>query len=148
MLKKYSDRTYRKFDRVLVTSRGFVPQFEAAGIERSKIEYIPQWSGPMARGAADEELMGRFGDTFNVVFTGNVGIPQNLGILAQAAQKLKNYNDIRYIIVGDGDYLNDFKKLVSDMKLEDVFVFEGRKPQDKMAGYYAIAAAFLRPLKI
>jgi glycosyltransferase involved in cell wall biosynthesis len=91
--------------------------------------------------------MGRFGDTFNVVFTGNVGIPQNLGILAQAAQKLKNYNDIRYIIVGDGDYLNDFKKLVSDMKLEDVFVFEGRKPQDKMAGYYAIADGLFASLK-
>jgi glycosyltransferase involved in cell wall biosynthesis len=147
MLKKYSERTYRKFDRVLVTSRGFVPQFEAAGIERSKITYIPQWSTPMVQGETDEESSQRFKDTFNVVFTGNVGIPQNLSILAQAAQKLADYKDIRYIIVGDGDYLNDFLKLVSDMKLEDVFVFEGRKPQDKMAGYYATADCLFASLK-
>ena len=147
MLKKYSDRTYRKFDRVLVTSRGFVPQFEAAGIESSKITYIPQWSIPMAQSGADEEIMGRFIDTFNVVFTGNVGIPQNLGILAEAAQKLADYKDIRYIIVGDGDYLSDFRKLVLDMRLEDVFVFEGRKPQDKMAGYYEIAGCLFASLK-
>ena len=147
MLKKYSERTYRKFDRVLVTSRGFVPQFEAAGIEREKITYIPQWSAPMAQGGEDEALSARFKDTFNVVFTGNVGIPQNLGILAEAAQKLADHKDIRYIIVGDGDYLDDFRKLVSDMGLGDVFVFEGRKPQDKMKGYYAIADGLFASLK-
>ena len=147
MLKRYSERTYRKFDRVLVTSRGFVPQFEAAGIGRDKIVYIPQWSAPMANTAADDELANRFKDTFNVVFTGNVGIPQNLSILVHAAQRLIEYKDIRFIIVGDGDYLDDFRKLVADMQLSDVFVFEGRKPLNKMAGYYAIADGLFASLK-
>lgn len=147
LLKKYSASTYRKFDKLLVTSKGFIPQLNEHGVVNKKIIYLPQWAAPNNTAIINNELREQFRDTFNLVFTGNVGIPQNLGILVDAAVMLKDYKDIRWIIVGDGDYLPAFKKLVSTNNLEDIFVFMGRKPYNDIPMYYNIAHGLLATLK-
>ena len=37
LLKKYCENTYQKFDKLLVTSKGFIPQLEQAGVASEKI---------------------------------------------------------------------------------------------------------------
>jgi glycosyltransferase involved in cell wall biosynthesis len=95
----------------------------------------------------NNETENRFAETFNIVFTGNVGIPQNLGVLVEAAKHIKDYEDIRFIIVGDGDYLADFKNEISKNALQDMFVFEGRKPFNQMNDYYSVADCLFASLK-
>ena len=144
LLKNYSERTYRKFDRLLVTSKGFIPQLEKAGVKREKITYLPQWTPPYVKdGNAKPELEG----TFNVVFTGNVGIPQDLGILTGAAALVSDLSDVRFIIVGDGDYLGDLKRKAAGEGVQSMFVFEGRKPYQQMPGYYESAGCLVASLK-
>ena len=147
VLKKYSDRTYKKFDKLLVTSRGFIPQLEDIGIGKDKIIYLPQWSLPIENETENDFKLNKIKDTFNVVFTGNVGIPQNLGVLIEAACLLKNYKDIRFIIVGDGDYYDEFVSLVKEKSLEEMFVFEGRRPFEEMQSYYNAADCLFASLK-
>lgn len=147
MLKWYSARTYRKFDKLLVTSRGFKPQLVDQKVDEKKIIYLPQWTPKNDKSIENKELTKHNCDTFNIVFTGNIGIPQNLGILVDTALILKNYKDIRWIIVGDGDYLPTLKKLVAEKHLEDVVIFTGRKPYNDIPLYYDIAHGLVATLK-
>lgn len=147
ILKWYSAKTYRKFDKLLVTSKGFKPQLVDQKVDENKIIYFPQWTPKNKNVSENTELRKKYCDTFNIVFTGNVGIPQNLGILIETADILKVHKNIKWIVVGDGDYLPTFKKLVEEKSLEDVFVFEGRKPYRDIPLYYNIADALVATLK-
>ena len=81
------------------------------------------------------------------MFTGNVGVPQNLGLLAEAASLVKDNNDIRFIIVGDGDYLDELKAKVKVLNVENMFIFEGSKPYSSMPLYYNSADCLFASLK-
>ncbi len=147
MLKSYSAYIYRRFDKVLITSNGFRKQLTNLKIENEKIIYLPQWVPASDYNILHNPLKKKYENTFNIVFTGNVGIPQNLNVLIEAAMLLKNRINVRFIIVGDGDYLKTFKRLVTENKLDGMFVFEGRKPYEDIPKYYDIADALIATLK-
>lgn len=147
ILLEYSSATYRGFDKLLITSKGFKEQLINYNIDEKKIFYLPQWVAQYEHDSTENELYEKYDDTFNIVFTGNVGIPQNLGILVRSALLLGHYNDIKYIIVGDGDYLTTFKQKVKENKIDDIFDFVGRKPYKDMPKYYEIADCLLCSLK-
>ncbi len=146
-LEKYSSKTYCKFDTVLVTSKGFIPRLKKLGVNEQKMVYLPQWSAPSKPCNGLDNKYKRFADTFNVAFTGNVGVPQNLGILIESAQILKDYNKILFVIVGDGDFLSEFKLEAQEKGVGHMFVFEGGRPFSEMACYLAVAHCLVASLK-
>ena len=146
-LKRYSANTYKKFDKLLITSRGIKGELVKLGIDEKKIIFLPQWLPKSGKCINYNPLKSEYDTTFNLVFTGNIGVPQNLGMLVDSAIKLKEYKDIRWIIVGDGDYLPAFKKQVKQNELDNIFVFEGRKPFSDIPMYYDIADGLLATLK-
>ena len=63
-------------------------------------------------------------DTFNVVFTGNIGKTQGLDMLVEVADRMRETN-LRYYIVGDGRHCDALKLKIDDLGLNDKFVFTG-----------------------
>lgn len=147
VLKSYSSYVYRKFDKLLITSKGIRSELTNMMVDDEKIVYLPQFSSAVQTKIENNPLKKRFADRFNIVFTGNVGIPQNLSLLIDTAKMLKGEIDIGFIIVGDGDFLPTFRKLVMENNLSEIFTFEGRKPFEEIPLYYDIADVLIASLK-
>ena len=135
---RVSGKLYRKADRILVTSRDFTTYLENQfGIEKDKLSYLPQYAEDLFKPAERVEK-----DMVDLTFAGNIGVMQSVETIIRAAAELKDIDNLRFNIVGDGISLEDCKKLSAELGAENV-VFHGRKPLEEMAEYYRNADAML-----
>ena len=137
-IDKMVDKIYKNTDHIFATSPSFVDAIcdRKVSVPREKVHYWPQYAEdfykPMDRKrvALDAERLGiPNDDSFKIIFTGNIGTAQGLDVLPKAAEHLKDEN-IKFVIVGDGRYLEEF---VSDIEKRDVidkFVMIPRQPAD------------------
>ncbi len=114
------------------------------GIDKDKIYIIPngvdtQKMKPLKRNI---ELLDtfKFKEKFIVGFIGSVVDYEGLELLIEASQKLlkDGYNNFRYLIVGDGNNLENLKKIVKEKNLSELFLFIGRVPYEDVERYYSI----------
>ncbi|RHP92680.1 glycosyltransferase WbuB [Firmicutes bacterium AM59-13] len=139
-IDKMVDYIYKNSDEIFATSPSFVEAIcnRKVAVNREKVHYWPQYAEefykPIDKSIA-KEAAAAYGipndDSFKIIFTGNVGTAQGIDILPQTAELLKNEN-IKFVIIGDGRYL---EKLVSDIKsrqLEKMFIFVARQPAEKI----------------
>ncbi len=68
---------------------------------------------------------------FTVTYAGNMGVPQNLGVLVEAVRGMP---DVRLLFVGDGGDRKRLEKLAEGM---DNVEFRGYRPLSEMPGVYA-----------
>ncbi|MBR5682088.1 MAG: glycosyltransferase [Ruminococcus sp.] len=142
---KISKKIYQQVDVLLVTSRKFKDYFmEEFGIPGNKIVYLPQY----ALSTFNHIPQGGEKDTTDLVFAGNVGTAQNIGVILRAAaiiqreQITDNGKRIVFHIVGEGQELDNLKSYAKKEELENV-IFHGRKPSEEMPKYYGLADAMI-----
>ncbi len=63
-------------------------------------------------------------------------------IKALCEEKLK---DFVYVIVGDGEYLEELKRLVKFLNLQERVIFLGKKAHYELSGYYLLGDVFIQP---
>jgi colanic acid biosynthesis glycosyl transferase WcaI len=136
---------YHGCDKIVVSSLGFIPSVAAKGINRERIGYFPNWQEP------------EYGDTvpvteylpqgFRIVFAGNIGVAQDFETILSAAEKLKRYNEILWVILGDGRRREWVKSQVEKRGLSASFHLMGRYPSEAMPGFFAQADVLLVTLK-
>lgn len=80
-------------------------------------------------------------NNFVVTYAGNMGIPQNLWILVEAAKLLKNEHDISILFIGDGSEKAKLNKVVERDQLVNVRVID-YQPYDRMPSIYAASDLF------
>ena len=64
-----------------------------------------------------------------ILYSGNIGLFQDLKTIIKAAERLKNYDDIIFLFIGDGGGLNELKKIVEEKYLTNV-IFLPYQPKD------------------
>jgi len=114
------------------------------GIEEEKIHVLPngvdtEKMKPLEKNTTLLEEL-EWKEKFIVGFIGSIVDYEGLGFLIEAAEKLQNkgYSNIRYLIVGDGNDLENLKKSVNDKNLSHLFKFTGRVPYEDVERYYSI----------
>jgi glycosyltransferase involved in cell wall biosynthesis len=133
---------YRKNDLLLVQSRAFVvPVLTMAG--GTPVVYHPNpgelaFSVPNSGNASPLQLK----PGFNVVFAGNLGTVQALETLLEAAQLLRDEEDICFLLVGSGSRRAWLDREVVRLGLNNVKM-PGRFPPEDMPGILAQASAVL-----
>ncbi len=131
-----SRRIYNKTDKILVTSKGFIPYLQDFLKINTPISYLPQYAENLFDGVpARQDHDG----PYNFLFAGNIGEAQSAETIIKAAALLKEENAI-FHIVGDGVSLESCKEEAEG--LENV-VFYGRRDLREMEGFYAKADAML-----
>lgn len=104
----------RKFDRVIAITKWEIPYLLKLGVERDKIEYVPN-------GIPEKffKLGGLAREEKKILFLGRVSPVKNLEVLIKAMK----FVDVRFIleIVGpvEEDYKSRLEKLVGDLELEE-----------------------------
>jgi len=145
-IDKMVDYIYKNMDEIFATSPSFVDAIcnRKVPVDRSKVHYWPQYAEefyqPCEKKAVDEIPDD---DSFKVIFTGNIGTAQGLQILPKTAELLKDEN-VKFVMVGDGRYLEEFNKEVESRNVVEKFVMVPRQPAERIPELLAACdSAFL-----
>ena len=134
---------YRHVDLLLVQSRAFEAPVRtlAAG---TPIEYYPNSVADAFTMAITNEvpIIPSLGEGFTVMFAGNIGMAQAVGVIVEAASLLKNYRDIHFIVLGDGSSRQWMLKEAEKRALKNLHL-PGRFPIETMPGFMQKASALL-----
>lgn len=117
------DIIYKNSDKILCSSEGFINSIEKRGVDKSKLIYWPQFCETPNWDELNKPLI--YDDSFNIVFTGNIGFAQGLDLLIDAMELLKNEN-IKCYIVGDGRAKEFLQTKVNTLNLNSSVAFVGK----------------------
>lgn len=143
-VQRMVDYAYRNSDRIFTSSKSFVSRIEKRGIDRSRIEFWPQYAEEFYKPMEREGALLPQDGTMNLVFAGSVGVAQGLDVLVKAAVKLKSDRmRVRFNVIGDGRYLAELQANVKAAGVQGFFNFIPRQPADGIPRYLAYADALL-----
>ena len=150
-IDKMVNYIYKHCQIILATSPSFVKRLEERTSvfdkeSKSKVKYWPQYAEEFYRPVPKKDLEDlKISNAFRVAFTGNIGYAQGLDILPKTAEILKQQNiSCEFVIVGDGRYMDEFKKEIEERKVDEMFSLLGRKKPEEIPGYLALCdAAFI-----
>ncbi len=86
-------------------------------------------------------------EDFLVGYCGLHGTAQGLEVVLQAAEKLKNQKNIKFVMVGDGPCKEELMKMAEDLNLENLKFLE-RRPKSDMPKIVASFDTSLMPLVV
>ena len=141
---------YRGCDLILVQSRAFISSVEMLGGARERVRYFPNSAEQLYKPVALlEDAPGQVAlpQGFRVMFAGNIGAAQDFGMILAAAEKLRPYTDIQWLILGDGRMLPWVKEQIEMRGLGGAVHLLGQHPVESMPGYFALADAMLVTLR-
>lgn len=159
-LVKTGQNVFYKYIRMLSKNATFITgpseksheYLKNAGIERS-IEVIPNpvdVNNFNANNVSIDEIniVREKYDIPKNVFVGcvitRIGKEKSIDVLIDYISKYIKVNpNFRFLIVGDGPAKNELEKQVKNLGLEDIVIFAGKIPNDKLLPYYAVSDAFL-----
>ena len=141
---------YRGCDRLLVQSLAFAPAIRRFGVQPDRIEYFPNSAHELYQPLmleTDEPEYAQMPSGFRVMYGGNIGAAQDFGTILKAAESLKNYPDIHWVIIGDGRMRPWVEKQIQRLNLKDNVHLLGKHPAEAMPRYFSLADVLLVTLK-
>ena len=141
---------YLRCDRILVQSRAFIPVIEKRGGDAKRIAYFPNSAEELYRPVSvepDAPERKNIPEGFCVMFAGNIGAAQDFETILSAAEQLKEYDDIHWVIVGDGRLRPWVEAQIEERGLTKTFHLLGRHPVELMPRFFSIADVMLVTLK-
>jgi colanic acid biosynthesis glycosyl transferase WcaI len=135
---------YQKSAALAVISDGMADRIRAKGIPDNKICVIPNFVDvddfhPLPK---VNPFCSKYGleNKFVVSYAGNMGKPQGLEFLIEAAHILRKEEDVHFLIMGDGSERQTLLNLISSLRLGNI-TFLPYQPYHLMAEAYATADA-------
>lgn len=154
LIKATSKFIYKNFDYILVQSISFKKIIAKYNNTDSNIIYFPSWAEDtltrdiIIKNSIKNEIIKKYENdkSFKIVFTGNVGEAQNFDQVIKAANYLKNYDDIKWLIVGSGRELKKIQRIIIQNNINN-FILEGKKDLSDIPYYHYIADVLFVSLK-
>ena len=134
---------YRHSDLLLVQSRAFEPSVAAAAPGKPIVYYPNSVEAVFCASSKGGQPDVPGLDTgFPVVFAGNIGAAQAVDVIVEAASYLRDYADIRFVVLGAGSRRDWLRQQVEVRGLTNVYI-PGRYPVEAMPGILQKASALL-----
>lgn len=145
-IEKSIRKIYKRSKLILATSEGFVSKIQERVFDnKDKVkcwyQYAEDFYVPTKK--LQEELVND--NSFKIIFTGNIGYSQGLGILPKVALILKEKGtQVKFVIVGNGRYKSNLVSEIKQLGVEDMFKIVSRKPAEEIPSYLcSCQAAFV-----
>lgn len=118
--------TYRNADKIIVISQDFKRNIMAKGVLEEKIEVIYNWVDQNAVVDVHREQNKLFDmycldrSKFYITYNGNIGLTQNMEMLAEVARELEQEGreDIHFVLTGNGAYWDTLVSKLRGLKEE------------------------------
>jgi colanic acid biosynthesis glycosyl transferase WcaI len=111
--------------RQLLIQRGLAPDHVfrlTNGVDTAKFR-------PMTHAEARADL--GWPEAFTVLYAGTIGLAHGLGTLVDAADRLRDHQDIRFVLVGEGAAKDELMRAATERGLTNV-TFVGAQPHERM----------------
>ena len=138
---------YKNSEKILITSKGFKKSILEKGNFENKLEYFPNWAEDSISKGDQNFPIPTLPEGFKIMFAGNVGEAQDMEGVMNAALHLKNYPEIKLIIVGDGRKMPFVQEFIQKNNLQETVVTVGQFPLEAMASFFAKADVMLVSLR-
>lgn len=147
LLKGVEKLVYAKAQALAVISNGMADHIRNCGVPEEKIKIIPNFVDfddlyPLPK---DNNFGRRYGFTkkFVISYAGNMGAPQGLEKLIEAAYLLRQEEGIHFLMMGDGSEYPALKNQARRLRLTNI-TFLPYQPYSLMAeAYAAVDASFV-----
>lgn len=121
-------RIYRQSDAVVVLSRDMRNLLAEGGVPAERIHVVPNWVDtqavrPMKAGNRFRAAHG-LADKFVVMYSGNLGMSQDLPRVLKAAELLRGNGQIVFVFVGDGAERKNLERIAQERRLGNVRFFD------------------------
>lgn len=141
-----SNVTYRNAEHIMVICDSMKENLIAKGVPAEKISVVYNWINtdntvPVPR--AENPLFEEFGldrERFIVTYAGNLGNTQNVELLVDCAEALKDKNDIRFVIFGNGSEKEKLEKRIAESGLANIRLLP-LQPAEKISQVYSLGDA-------
>ncbi len=149
-VKKLVRFIYRNCDRILIQSLAFRKSVVSHGGVDEKINYFPNSAEALYKPVeledeAPERKM--IPEGFCVMFAGNIGVAQDFPTILGAAEKLRSYKDIHWVIIGDGRMRVWVAEQIQKRGLTRNFHLLGRHPVETMPRFFSLSDVLLVTLR-
>ncbi len=150
-LERVSRHLVRRADRVIALGDTMKRRLvETKGADPGRIAVIHNWADtaaivPAGKDNAFARANGLV-DTFVLMHSGNVGLSQNVGILLDVAERLRDLEDFAVAIVGDGASKSVLVAEAARRGLANVRFFP-YQPKESLSDLFSTADVFLVSLK-
>jgi glycosyltransferase involved in cell wall biosynthesis len=140
---------YRKSEVIFISSKSFKHSITEKGVDSEKIYYLPNWAEDIYNEPVDrdKDIAGLLPSKgFKIMFAGNIGESQDFESIVNAAEKTSGYDDIHWIIVGDGRKKSWIEQEIRLKKMNNIHLI-GRHPMRMMPSFFREADVMLVSLK-
>lgn len=118
--------TYRNADKIIVISEDFKRNIMAKGVPEEKIVVVYNWVDEEAVidvPREENKLFDKYGldrNNFYITYNGNIGLTQNMDMLLEVAKALEANENIQFVLVGNGAYLDQVKQIIKDRNIGNI----------------------------
>lgn len=135
--------------RIVALSASMKKKLIEKGADPAKVMVISNWADekfmvPMPK-INSFSVQHNLSQYFVVMYSGNMGLSQNLDLLIHAAKALEDIKDLRVVLIGEGASKARVMNLAQETGVKNV-VFLPYQPAQQMAFSFAAADVFLVPL--
>ncbi len=155
-LERLARFLYQRADRIVVDGEWKRRALAAGGVQPEKIAVIKNGVAedfclePHSAGAlsARQQLRAEFKllDKFVVMYFGTLGMAHGLDTVLLAADRLRQWPEIVFLLVGEGAERDKIKQRIDELCLQNLH-YLGKQPRERIPAFLAASDACLVPLR-
>ncbi len=146
LLRRGNDYAYQRADLIVTLGHDMAQRIVDKGVPKDKVVVVPDWVDcGRIRPMDSNPLRHSFGDKFVVMYSGNLGLSQQLEVVLEAAARLRDDERIMFAMIGEGARKKWLQERASAMGLKNL-VFLPYQPLEKLAESLGAADLHLIPL--
>ena len=145
LLDKINKFSFKFADAVFCLGEDMKQKIKNKGVIRDEIFVIRDWANTKSLFPVvdkDNLFKTKFGlnEKFTIMYSGNIGLTQNLDMVIDAAKAFKNKDEIKFLFIGEGADKANLQEKVNNLELKNV-QFLSYQPKEELR--YSLGAADL-----
>jgi colanic acid biosynthesis glycosyl transferase WcaI len=146
LLRRANDYAYERADLIVTLGNDMAQRIVDKGVPTDKVVVVPDWVDcGRIRPLESNPFRGNFGGKFVVMYSGNIGLSQQLEAVLEAAGRLRDDERILFAMIGEGARKKWLEERARAMGLSNV-IFLPYQPQENLAESLSAADLHLIPL--
>ncbi|GGE55468.1 glycosyltransferase family 4 protein [Priestia taiwanensis] len=137
---------YRKADKIIINSEYFGAHITSNGVSKEKISFMPN-SLTQEEIAYSTEGKDSRNEKISIVYTGNIGLAQDVLKLIAVAEKLKDRTNITFKIIGYGVHTKEVKRLIAEKRLINIELLSAKTRKETLKAVVSADIAYVSLVK-
>ena len=146
LLRHANDYAYKRSDLIVTLGHDMAERIVNKGVPADKVVVVPDWVDcGRIRPLESNPFRRNFGEKFVVMYSGNIGLSQQLEAVLEAADRLRDDERILFAMIGEGARKKWLEERARSMGLPNV-IFLPYQPLENLAESLTAADLHLIPL--